>query len=70
MTDIERTKSFLDLLGILYSCDGKQIMFGVENHGEKNDGYPECNKIVGYNGFYTTFNFNEDGSFENVEIYE
>ena len=68
MTDIERTKSFLDSLGILYANDNNKVVFGMAN--PHDDDYPECKKVIGYRGFYTTFNFHEDGSFENVGIYE
>ena len=70
MTDLERTKSFLDSLGILYSNPDGEIVFGVEGRGEKYDGYPKCEKVIGYSGFCIQFLFREDGSFENVGIYE
>lgn len=81
-TDIDRTKDFLDSLGVLYSQDEigdrmsykedidptHTLAFGKENY--RDDGYPPCDKVKGYNGFYTCFNFDENGKFLTVGVWE
>lgn len=84
MNDLDRTKEFLDSLGVLYSQDERSnrmswpedepvthtLAFGKTDHGEDSDGYPECKKVGGYNGFYTCFNFDENGKFLTVGVWE
>lgn len=70
LTDFEGTKQFFDSLGILYSQENNTITFGKDTHGEEYDGYPSCDKIDGYNGFYTSFEFDEDGKFLSVGAWE
>jgi len=68
MTDFERTKQFLDSLGISYSTDSGNITFG---NNQYNDGeFPLCNKVDGYSGFYTRFEFDESGNFLTVGAWE
>jgi len=67
-TDKQRTKSFLDSLGILYGEDETTIAFGKQV-GHK-DQYPECDKVGGYTGFYTCFVFDEHGAFVSVGAWE
>lgn len=82
MTDLDRTKQFLDSLGVLYSQDEigdrmsykedivpvHTLVFGCENY--RDDGYPPCDKVGGYPGFYTCFNFDESGKFLTVGVWE
>lgn len=70
MTDFERTKQFLDSLGILYSCKNGNITFGKDSYGEEYDGYPSCDKVGGYYGFCTRFEFDEYGKFLIVGAWE
>jgi len=75
-TDLDRTKEFLDSLGVLYGeelnaenpTDGrlveKTIVFG--NHQYNDDVFPECDKVSGYTGFFTRFEFDNNGKFLTV----
>ncbi len=74
MTDFERTKQFLDSLGVLYVINEtyNAIQFGVPLH-EKDSGYypfKECEKIKGYGGSYTSFEFDGNGMFLAVGAWE
>lgn len=73
-SDLVRTKEFLDSIGVKFSkietVLGAEIVFGKSIHGEKNDGYPECDKVDGYNGFHTCFNFDKNGEFFGVGVWE
>lgn len=69
-TDIERTKEFLDSLGVSYSSEDTSVTFGNTIHGEEYDGFPECGKVDGYSGFYTRFVFDKDGKFLIVGAWE
>lgn len=70
-SDLDRTKALLDALGVAYKVDTdvNTLTFGAANH-PKYDSFPPCDKVIGYSGFYTQFNFNPDGRFENVGVYE
>jgi hypothetical protein len=82
-TDYERTKEFLDSLGILYGDNTreryerydihlngirKHITFGSPSYGE--DDFLECDKVEGYSGFFTEFTFDESGKFLTVGSWE
>jgi hypothetical protein len=67
-TDYERTKEFLDSLGITYGADERNITFG--NNKYSDDDFPECNKVTGYPGFYASFMFDDSGAFITVGIGE
>lgn len=69
-SDLDRTKELLDSLGVLYACEEYSIIFGNTSRGEEFDGFPECDKVEGYNGFYTMFRFDEDGNFLTVGAWE
>ena len=76
-TDYERTKEFLDSLGILYGDNEdyqqhlngvrKYIIFGNPSYGQD---FPQCDKVEGYSGFFTAFNFDESGKFLTVGAWE
>lgn len=71
-TDYERTKEFMDSLGILYSnytvYDTQNVVFG--NTDLSDDVFPDCDKVGGYDGFYTRFEFDENGKFLTVGAWE
>jgi hypothetical protein len=64
MTDYEETKTLFTKLGIGFEEDetaqGKPILTLAEG----------STKIRGYGGFYCNFEFKEDGSFEEVSVWE
>jgi hypothetical protein len=74
MTDFERTKQFLDSLGILYVHNklDNSIQFGVPLHKKDRDYYPhpKCDKVSGYGGNYTSFEFDKNGEFIRVGAWE
>jgi hypothetical protein len=79
MTDLERTKQFLELLGIYYEVDDESnhIYIGNEiypkhlnNDFDALEEYQEKSNITGYNGFYTSFKFDDIGKFLTVGAWE
>jgi hypothetical protein len=77
MTDFERTKQFLYSLGIYYEIYDNSISFGNEIHPKHlNDDfdaledYQRNSNIKGYNRFYTSFQFDENGKFLTVGAWE
>ncbi len=70
MTDLQRTKNFLDSLGILYTVSSNRLYFGNSVYGEQWEGFPKCDKVSGYNGFYTCFEFDDLGKFKVVGAWE
>lgn len=64
MRDIDRTKEFLDGLGIGYEEEIKEdatwITFEALTH----------KRVGGYFGFCTSFVFDKDGKFREVKVYE
>jgi len=71
-TDYERTKELLDYLGVLYGEDHnfgvRELAFG--NPRYSSTGFPSCNTVDGYEGFYTCFEFDENGKFLRVGAWE
>lgn len=68
MTDFEKTKQLLDGFGILYSVDICSITFGLPD--SVRDKFPKCDNVQGYDGFYTRFEFDENGKFLSVGAWE
>lgn len=67
-SDFNKTKQLLDSFGILYSIDNSDITFGLPD--SVRDKFPKCDKIKGYDGFYTKFEFDENGKFICVGAWE
>ena len=75
MTDFEKVKQFLNDLGVGYRADENSSRL-TEDESE----YEPCmhivleanehNKVIGYGGFACEFQFNTDGSFVTVGIWE
>jgi len=61
-TDFERTEAFLQSLGIAYGIVNNSISFGDATYTTGCD-YPPCDKVGGFTGFYTKFDFDEQGKF-------
>lgn len=73
-TDLDRTREFLDSLGVLYSVNPlkdsrRGLKFGRPS-GCFGDEYPECDKVGGYTGFSTQFEFDKNGKFLTVGAWE
>lgn len=74
-TDLDRTKEFLDSLGVLYSEDtwshvNDTITITFGQHQYSDDPFPKCDKVDGYSGFFTRFEFDKDGKFLTVGAWE
>lgn len=75
MTDkeklIELLKSFDIKFGDIkdsYKQGDNHINFGYNVYND--DSFPKCDKVGGYMGFYTSFEFDEDGKFVTVGAWE
>lgn len=75
MTDFDKLKNLLDEFGLKYTVEdarvgdktvGKSLTLTVGNDFDDN----HCEKIKGYSGFCTEFNFDLDDKFSHVGIWE
>ena len=73
MTDYEKTKAFLDDLGIEHEVNDRVMTkwVGAEKTERINITlYEGGEKVTGYSGFFTTFLFTPDGKFVEVGAWE
>lgn len=61
MTDKEKLTALLTEFGVEW-CE--------KEYGIKCGGYKEYDKITGYHGYYTLFEFDKDGKFEQMGAWE
>lgn len=62
MTDLEKLVNLLTEFGVGYEKKDSQIIC--------MQSWDDSNKIEGYSGFYTVFNFDSAGKFLNMGAYE
>ena len=67
-TDLDRTKELLDSFGVLYTAEENSIVFG--KYWFSDCPFPKCEKVDGYSGFYTAFDFDDQGKFLSVGAWE
>lgn len=73
MTDFGMMKALLKIRNVPHAVGLKTLYIGYETHG-----YPEtCEefegdsaKVDGYYGFYTSIEFNDEGTFVKIGIWE
>lgn len=75
MTDKEKLQSLFSEFGIGYFSDDDaqiDVMYGETSHAVflENPIAGRNEKIDGYGGFYARFNFDDDGKFVNVGLFE